>query len=98
MLTFVVYLMNKAHAENGTMITYEVISVVNAASLQQFLKKGQGTLPYPGSEFSSLDLWYACNLEASSADENPPLVSRFADALVGGKSDAWRGRFAQQVS
>ena len=71
--------------------------MVNAASLQAFLKKGNGTLPYPGSEHSSLDLWYGCNLDNSSADEQPPLIARLADALLGGDTPAWKGAFSRQV-
>jgi hypothetical protein len=79
------------------MITLEVVSEVNAVSLQQFLRDGHGVLPYPGSELANLDLWYACNLEASAASEQPPLVSRLADAIVGGQERPWKGRFAAQV-
>jgi hypothetical protein len=79
-------------------ITLEVISIVNAASLQEFLTQGCGTLPYPGSDVSNMDLWYACNLDSSSAAEQPPLASRLADLLVGGAERPWRGRFAPQVT
>lgn len=71
---------------------------MNAASLKSFLRKGKGTLPYPGCDVTSLDLWYACNLESSSAAEQPPLLSRLVDALFCGENQPWKGKFARQVS
>lgn len=79
------------------MVRHEVISDVNAACLRAFQARGGGALPYPGSERASLDLWYACNLERSAAAEQPPLLSRLADALIGGGQPPWRGLYSQQV-
>ena len=36
-------------------------------------------------------------LERSAAAEQPPLLSRLADALIGGGQPPWRGRFSRQV-
>lgn len=85
-------------AESMGIITFEVISEVNAVILQEFLDKGHGTLPYPGSEVSSLDLWYACNLESSSKAQQPSVPAALVDALLGGSERLWEGRFASQVT